>query len=75
MLENINIHGQDIKLLENINIHGQNLRIIKNIYWQQPVAVKVGQELGKYQEIKLCLRQMLSPDVFSLYNGNIMSAY
>ena len=67
-------HEELIHILEHLNIDGKDLRIIKNLYWQQTAAIKVGNEIGPYQQITTGVRQgcVLSPHLFSLYSEIIM---
>ena len=67
-------HSKLIDILENLDIDGKDLRIIKNLYWEQSAAVKIGNEVSKFQPIKRGVRQgcVLSPDLFSIYTEQIM---
>ena len=69
-------HEELINKLEKLNLDGKDLRTIKNIYWQQTAAIKVDQQIGPYQNIKMGVRQgcVFSPDLFNLYSDYIMRA-
>jgi hypothetical protein len=67
-------HKELIDILKSINIDGKDLRLIRNLYWEQTAAVKIENELGPYQNVKLGVRQgcVMSPELFSLYSEIIM---
>ena len=67
-------HEEMLKLLRDINIDGKDLRLIQNLYWKQRAAVRVGDELSEWQEIRRGVRQgcVLSPDLFNIYSEMIM---
>ena len=48
---------------------GKDIRIIANLYWMQKAAIRVGDELSDYTEIKRGVRQgcVLSPYLFNIY--------
>ena len=50
------------------------MRLIQNLYWNQKVALKVGDELSEWQEIRRGVRQgcVLSPDLFNIYSKMIL---
>ena len=67
-------HEEMLKLLRDINIDGKDWRLIQNLYWKQRAAVRVGDELSEWQEIRRGVRQgcVLSPDLFNIYSEMIM---
>ena len=69
-------HEEMLKLLRDINVDGKDLRLIQNLYWKQKAAVRVGEELSEWQEIRRGVRQgcVLSPDLFNIYSEMIMRA-
>ena len=62
-------HQQLIDCLEKIGMDGKDIRIIANLYWMQKAAIRVGDELSDYTEIKRGVRQgcVLSPYLFNIY--------
>ena len=54
----------------------KDLRIVRNIYWEQTAAMRIGNDLSAFQDIKRGVRQgcVLSPDLFSIYSEIIMRA-
>ena len=69
-------HEELLKLLRDIHLDGRDLRLIQNLYWNQKAAVRVGDELSDWQEIRRGVRQgcVLSPDLFNIYSEMIMRA-
>ena len=69
-------HAEIIEILQNLNIDSKDLRIIENIYWEQTAALRLNNNLTKFQKIKRGVRQgcVLSPDLFSLYSEIIIRA-
>ena len=67
-------HEEILKLLRDIHLDGRDLRLIQNLYWNQKAAVRVGDELSDWQEIRRGVRQgcVLSPDLFNIYSEMIM---
>ena len=67
-------HGELLRILENLHLDGRDLRLIENLYWNQTAAVRVGEELTEWQEIRRGVRQgcVLSPDLFNIYSEMIM---
>ena len=69
-------HEEIMSILDSLNIDGKDLRIVRNIYWEQTVAMRIGNDLSVFQDIKRGVRQgcLLSPDLFSIYSEIIMRA-
>ena len=67
-------HGKLFSILCNLNLDGKDLRIIRNLYWNQTAAVRVGDDVGEYVDIKKGVRQgcVFSPDLFNLYSEWIL---
>ena len=59
-------HEEIMSILDSLNIDGKDLRIVRNIYWEQTAAMRIGNDLSAFQDIKRGLRQgcVLSPDLF-----------
>ena len=62
-------HLQLIQCLERIGIDGKDIRIIGNLYWQQKAAIRIGEDLSPFADIKRGVRQgcVLSPYLFNIY--------
>ena len=60
-------HEEIMSILDSLNIDGKDLRIVRNIYWEQTAAMRIGNDLSAFQDIKRGVRQgcVLSPDLFS----------
>ena len=58
-----------MSILDSLNIDGKDLRIVRNIYWEQTAAMRIGNYLSAFQDIKRGVRQgcVLSPDLFPIY--------
>ena len=69
-------HEEIMSILDSLNIDGKDLRIVWNIYWEQTAAMRIGNYLSAFQDIKRGVRQgyVLSPDLFSIYSEIIMRA-
>ena len=69
-------HEEIMSILDSLNIYGKDLRIVRNIYWEQTAAMRIGNDLSAFQDIKRGVRQgcVLSPDLFSIYSEIIMRA-
>ena len=60
-------HEEIMSILDSLNIDGKDLRIVRNIYWEQTAAMRRGNDLSAFQDIKRGVSQgcVLSPDLFS----------
>ena len=60
----------------SLKIDGKDLRIVGHIYWEQTAAMRIGNYLSAFQDIKRGVRQgcVLSPDLFSIYSEITMRA-
>ena len=69
-------HEEIMSILDSLNIDGKDLRIVRNIYWEQTAAMRIGNDLSAFQDIKRGVRQgcVLSPDLFPIYSEIIMRA-
>ena len=69
-------HEEIMSILDSLNIDGKDLRIVLNIYWEQTAAMRIGNDLSAFQDIKRGVRQgcVLSPDLFPIYSEIIMRA-
>ena len=66
-----------MSILDSLNIDGKDLIIVRNIYWAQTAAMRIGNDLSAFQDIKRGVIQgcVLSPDLFSpIYSEIIMRA-
>ena len=65
-----------MSIIDSLNIDGKDLSIVRNIYWEQTAAMRIGNDLSAFQDIKRGVRQgcVLSPDLFSIYSEIIMRA-
>ena len=59
-------HEEIMSILDSLNIDGKDLRIVRNIYWEQTAAMRIGNYLSAFQDIKRGVRQgcVLFPDLF-----------
>ena len=57
-----------------LDIDGKDLRLIKSLYWDRKAAIRIGDEMRNYVNIKRGVRQgcVLSPDLLSLYSEKIL---
>ena len=67
-------HKELMQMLSELDIDGKDLRLIRNLYWDQKAAIKIGDQIGNYVDIKRGVRQgcVLLPDLFSLYSEKIL---
>ena len=67
-------HTELIQMLSELDIDGKDLRLIRNLYWDQKAAIKIGDQISNYVDIKRGVRQgcVLSPDLFSLYSEKVL---
>ena len=67
-------HKELMQMLSELDIDGKDLRLIRNLYWNQKAAIKIGDQISNYVDIKRGVRQgcVLSPDLFSLYSEKIL---
>ena len=59
-------HEEIMSILDSLNIDGKGLGIVRNIYWEQTAAMRIGNGLSAFQDIKRGVRQgcVLSPRSF-----------
>ena len=67
-------HDELMTMLEELHIDGKEMRFIRNLYWNQEAAVRVQEEVTRYQKIRRGVRQgcVMSPDLFNLYGEMIL---
>ena len=55
-------------------VYVKDLRLIRNLQWDQKAAIKIGDQISNYVDIKREMRQrcILSPDRLSLYSEKIL---
>ena len=63
-----------MQILIELDIDGKDLRLIRNLYWDRKAAIRIGDEMRNYINIKRGVRQgcVLSPDLLSLYSEKIL---
>ena len=52
-------------MLKELDVNGKDLELINNLYWQQRIAVRAGQDMSDWVNIRRGVR-------FSLYTQMIM---
>ena len=59
-------HEEIMSIIDSLNIDGKDLRIVRNIYWEQTAAMRIGNDLSAFHDIKRGVRQgcVLYPDLF-----------
>ena len=50
-------HEEIMSILDSLNIDGKDLIIVRNIYWEQTAAMRIGNDLSAFQDIKRGVRQ------------------
>ena len=67
-------HKDLMQILMELDIDGKDLRLIRNLYCDQKAAIRIGDEISNYVNIKKGVRQgcVLSPDLFALYSEKIL---
>ena len=45
-------HEEIMSILDSLNIDGKDLRIVRNIYWEQTAAMRIGNDLSAFQDIR-----------------------
>ena len=58
-------HKELMQMLSELDVDGKDLRLIRNLYWDQKAAIKIGDQISNYVDIKRGVRQgcVLSPDL------------
>ena len=52
-------HEQLINMLDSLDIHGKDLRVVRNIYWEPTAAIKIDNEISLFIKVKREVRQRL----------------
>lgn len=62
-------HKELMPILMELDIDGKDLRLIRNLYWDQKAAIRIGDEISNYVNIKNGVRQgcVLSTDTVKKY--------
>ena len=63
-----------MELLQSLDVDKSETRLITNIYWKQTTAVRCGDDISEWLDIKQGVRQecVSSPHLFALYTEMIM---
>ena len=67
-------HDSLVELLQSLDVDKSETRLLTNLYWKQTAAVRCGDDISEWLDIKQGVRQgcVASPQLFSLYTGMIM---
>ena len=67
-------HESLVELLQSLDVDKSETRLLTNLYWKQTAAVKCGDDISEWLDIKQGVRQgcVASPHLFALYMEMIM---
>ena len=67
-------HESLVELLQSLDVDKSETRLITNLYWKQTAAVRCGDDISEWLDIKQGVRQgcVASPHLFALYTEMIM---
>ena len=67
-------HKNLMQIMIELDIDGKDLHLIRNLYWDQKAAIRIGDEISNYVNIKIGVRQgcVLSSDLVSLCSEKIL---
>ena len=62
-------HESLVELLQSLDVEKSETMLLTNIYWKQTTAVRCGDDISKWLDIKQGVRQgcVASPHLFALY--------
>ena len=67
-------HESLVELLQSLDVDKSETRLLTNLYWKQTAAVRCGDNISEWLDIKQGVRQgcVASPHLFALYTEMIM---
>ena len=67
-------HVSLVELLQSLDVDKSETRLLTNLYWKQTAAVRCGDDISEWLDIKQGVRQgcVASPHLFALYTEMIM---
>ena len=67
-------YGSLVELLESLDVDKSETRLLTNLYWIQTAAVRCGDDISEWLDIKQGVRQgcVASPHLFALFTEIIM---
>ena len=67
-------HESLVELLQSLNVDKSETRLLINLHWKQTAAVRCGDDISEWWDIKQGVRQgcVASPHLFALYTEMIM---
>ena len=67
-------HESLVELLQSLDVDKSETRLLTNLYWKQTAAVRCGDDISEWLDIKQGVRQgcVASPYLFALYTEMIM---
>ena len=67
-------HESLVELLQSLDVDKSETRLLTNLYWKLTAAVRCGDDIREWLDIKLGVRQgcVTSPHLFTLYTEMIM---
>ena len=67
-------HESLVELLQSLDVDKSETRLLTNLYWKQTAAVRCGDDISEWLDIKQGVRQgcVASPHLFALYTEMIM---
>ena len=67
-------HASLVELLQSLDVDKSETRLLTNLYWKQTAAVRCGDDISEWLDIKQGVRQgfVASPYLFTLYTEMIM---
>ena len=67
-------HASLVELLQSLDVDKSETRLLTNLYWKQTAAVRCGDDISEWLDIKQGVRQgcVASPHLFALYTEMII---
>ena len=67
-------HESLVELLQSLDVNKSETRLLTNLYWKQTAAVRCGDDISEWLDIKQGVRQgcVASPHLFALYTEMVM---